>query len=155
MSTMFKMFVGNVAFTVTEDQLRKLFEPHLPIEDVIIARDGEGKSRGFGFVLTRDHEAGKKAIIRLGKIEMDGRRMYLKEAGDKTPPRGGRRGGGGRPQRGGRRPFRSRPPRRDVARQPSEASTASKPLSNPTSAPPTPASPPPQIGGGYEGMNSD
>ena len=39
MSTMFKVFVGNIGFDTTEDDIRKIFEPHIVIEDVVIARE--------------------------------------------------------------------------------------------------------------------
>jgi RNA recognition motif-containing protein len=120
---MFKIFVGNVNFKTTEDQLRELFEPHLDeIEDVVIARDPEtGRSRGYGFVMTRDHEQGKEAIRNIGKARIDGRLVYLKQAHGKRkrakPTTGAPAGHRGprrmrdRPRqtahRGSRRPMRS------------------------------------------------
>jgi len=117
MSTMFKMFVGNISFNTTEDEIRKIFDPHIEIEDVIIARDDEGKSRGYGFVLTRDHAAGRAAIRKVGKFEIDGRRIYCKEADGKR-----RKGKSQQQRRGGRpraqsRPRRSFRPRRAPRRQ--------------------------------------
>lgn len=96
MSSMFKIFVGNISFETTEEQLRKVFEPHIEIEDLVIARDEEsGKSRGFAFVMTRDPIRGRRAVNQVGKFFIDGRLAYTKEAhgGKKTAGRGGQRGG--------------------------------------------------------------
>ena len=119
MSQMFKIFIGNVSFKTTEDHLRPFLEPHLEIEDLLIARDETtGKSKGYGFVMTRDPVKGRAAMRRIGKFELDGRRIYLKEAhGKKNMPKprnkrpggfggGGGGGGGGDGQRGGPRPYR-------------------------------------------------
>ena len=103
-SQMFKIFIGNVSFKTTEEQLRPFFASHLTVEDLVIARDAEGKSKGYGFVMTRDPVAGRAAMARIGKFEIDGRRVYLKEAhGKKFGPKPKRSGGGNR--RGGPRPF--------------------------------------------------
>ena len=104
-SQMFKIFIGNVSFKTTEEQLRPFFARHLTVEDLVIARDAEGKSKGYGFVMTRDPIAGRAAMARIGKFEIDGRRVYLKEAhGKKFGPKP-KRGGGGGNRRGGPRPF--------------------------------------------------
>jgi RNA recognition motif-containing protein len=109
MSAMFKIFIGNISFKTTEDMLRERFTPHMTIEDLVIARDeATGKSKGYGFVMTRDPEVGRKAMMRIGKFEIDGRLIYLKEAhGKKFKKKSGSRQGGppqrrpDRPQGGG------------------------------------------------------
>lgn len=101
MSSMFKIFVGNISFETTEEQLRKVFEPHIEIEDLVIARDEEsGKSRGFAFVMTRDPIRGRRAVNQVGKFFIDGRLAYTKEA------HGGKKSAAGR----GRRRVSHRPP---------------------------------------------
>lgn len=109
MSQMYKIFVGNLNFTTTEQQLIEIFEPHITIEDLVIVQDEEtGKPRGYAFVMTRDREQGKKALRTIGKFELEGRLVYLKESHDgkkKNMKPAKSRSGGGRPRRGG-------PPRR-------------------------------------------
>jgi len=102
MSQMYKIFVGNVNFTTTEDQIKEIFEPHITIEDIVIARDEEtGKSRGYAFVMTRDPDQGRRAMRTIGKFELDGRLVYLQEShGGKKPPKKPRRGGPRGPRRG-------------------------------------------------------
>jgi RNA recognition motif-containing protein len=86
-STMFKIFIGNVNFKTTEEQLRKVFEPHMQIEDLVIARDPEtGQSKGYGFVMTRDENQGRDAMNKIGKFFIDNRLVYLREAGGKNRP---------------------------------------------------------------------
>lgn len=81
MSALFKVFIGNVNFKTTEEQLRRLFEPHVELEDLVIARDARtGKPQGFGFALIKDHAKAREAIRRIGKVYIDGRLVYLKEA---------------------------------------------------------------------------
>ena len=117
MSQMFKIFVGNINFTTTEEQLKDIFEPHITIEDLVIARDEEtGVSRGYAFVMTRDPEEGRRAMKSIGKFELEGRLVYLKESHDgkkknmkpamsrgrgRGPRRDGPPRGGGRPRSGG------------------------------------------------------
>ena len=86
MSTMYKIFAGNVGFSTSEDQLREVFEPYVEVEDVVIAKDHKtGKPRGYGFVMTRDAEKGRAAIEKLDKVEIDGRLVYFREATGKSP----------------------------------------------------------------------
>lgn len=116
MSKMFKIFAGNVNFQTTEEKLREVFEPHIEIEDVVIARDPRtGRSRGFGFVMTRDAEKGRRAIQKVGKVEIDNRKVYFKEATGKPSKRKkAQRGRQGR--RGGQtRTAKPRPPRPRIA----------------------------------------
>jgi RNA recognition motif-containing protein len=90
-----KLFVGNLPFTVTEDQLRTLFEKHGTVQSVALINDREtGRPRGFGFVEISD-EGLAPAIEALNGYELDGRAMKVNEAQDK-PRTGGGGGGGGR-----------------------------------------------------------
>lgn len=92
-----KIFVGGLAFSTNEDELRNLFEPFGQIETVQIVTDRyTQKSRGFGFVeMTSDDEAAK-AIESLNGTELAGRALTVNEA---RPPQ--RREGGGGGGRGG------------------------------------------------------
>ncbi len=97
-----KIFVGNLAFSTTEDRLRQLFEPFGAVDQVSIVTDRyTGRSRGFGFVeMTNDADA-EKAIAAINGQNLDGRNLNVNEARPKTEG-GGFGGGGGRGGRGGR-----------------------------------------------------
>ena len=94
------LFIGNMSFQTTEDELRTIFEPYGETTRIQIMTDRDtGRSRGFGFVeLTNDEEAAK-AITALNGKEVNGRALNVNEARPK-PERSGPRNGGGR-DRGG------------------------------------------------------
>ena len=90
-----KLYVGNLPFTYTSEELRQLFENHGTVEsaDVVLDRD-TGRSRGFGFVEMSDDE-GRTAIEQLDGADTGGRRLTVNEARPRAD-RGGSRGGGNR-----------------------------------------------------------
>lgn len=96
---MINIYVGNLSFRATEEEVRKAFETHGEVIKVSLITDREtGKSRGFGFVEMADREAGLKAIEALNGQEVAGRRITVNEARpreDRGPRGGGRPGGGG------------------------------------------------------------
>ncbi|EDO45185.1 predicted protein [Nematostella vectensis] len=74
-----RIFVGGVAFQTTAIELRELFESYGAVRDVKIARDGEGVSRGYGFVtFFRDDDA--KKVFKLGTVFYKGKRLVIGEA---------------------------------------------------------------------------
>ena len=80
------IFVGNLAFSTTEDQLRNLFEQFGTVERVAILTDREtGKSRGFGFVEMPNAEEADKAINGLNGQDFMGRALNANEARPKPP----------------------------------------------------------------------
>lgn len=90
------IFVGNLDFAATEDEVRTLFEDFGAVERAAIVRDRDtGRSRGFGFVeMTVDAEA-DAAIAALNGRELKGRALKVNEALPKGEGgRGGSRGGG-------------------------------------------------------------
>lgn len=90
-----KIFVGNFAFSVTEDNLRQLFEPFGKVDSVSIVTDRDtGRARGFGFVEMGDDAEAAKAITALNGSDSGGRALNVSEARPKTE-RGNTRGGGG------------------------------------------------------------
>jgi RNA recognition motif-containing protein len=94
---MAKIYVGNLPFSATEDQVRALFAAHGTVESVALPTDREtGRPRGFGFVEMSQADAAR-AIQAVNGQSLDGRALRVNEAQDK--PRGG--GGGG--SRGGGR----------------------------------------------------
>ena len=75
------IFVGNLPFSATEDQLQKLFEPYGSIDRVAIITDREtGRSRGFGFVEMAADARAQDAIKELDGTELDGRPLRINEA---------------------------------------------------------------------------
>ena len=96
---MAKIYVGNLPFTATEDQVRALFAEHGTVESIALPTDREtGRPRGFGFVEMSQADA-SRAIQAVNGKDLDGRSLRVNEAQDK--PRTG--GGGGRPGGGGGR----------------------------------------------------
>lgn len=96
---MAKIYVGNLPFSATEDQLRALFAAHGNVESVALPNDREtGRPRGFGFVEMSQADA-SRAIQALNGQDFGGRPLRVNEAQDK--PRGGGGGGGGRGGYGG------------------------------------------------------
>ena len=92
-----KIYVGNLPFSATEDEIKELFGQHGTVHSVALINDREtGRPRGFGFIEV-DDEALSAMIQNLDGKEMDGRALRVNEAQDK--PRGG--GGGGRGGYGG------------------------------------------------------
>ena len=59
---MFKIYVGNLDYKVTVEHLKPLFEPFGELDEISIAVDAEGKSRGFAIVLFKDKLKGQLAI---------------------------------------------------------------------------------------------
>jgi RNA recognition motif-containing protein len=95
-----KLYVGNLPFSASEDNLRELFEKHGTVHSVALITDREtGRPRGFGF-LEMDDDAVQPAIAALNGFEMEGRQLKVNEAQDR-PKRSGGFGGGG--DRGGDR----------------------------------------------------
>jgi len=88
-----KIYVGNLPFSATEDEIKELFGQHGTVHSVALINDREtGRPRGFGFIEV-DDEALSAMIQNLDGQEMDGRALRVNEAQDR--PRGGGGGGGG------------------------------------------------------------
>jgi len=95
------IFVGNLDFNVSEDELRNLFATYGQVDRVTILTDRDtGRSRGFGFVEMTSGEDGEKAIAALNGSQLSGRTLNVNEARPKAERAGG--GGGGGRDRGGR-----------------------------------------------------
>lgn len=101
------IYVGNLGFSVTGDQLQELFTEFGEVVSVNIITDRDtGRSRGFGFVEMADGADAAKAIEGLNGKELDGRDLTVNEARpreDRGGGGGGGRGGGGRGGYGGGR----------------------------------------------------
>ena len=96
------IYVGNLPFDSSEDQLRTLFEEFGAVDKVSIITDRDtGQPRGFAFVEMTDDDAANKAIEALNGTSLGGRNLNINEARPKAErPRGGG-GGGGRGFGGG------------------------------------------------------
>jgi RNA recognition motif-containing protein len=105
-----KIYVGNLSYDVTEDDLRQALEQFGQVESVAIITDKySGQSKGFGFVEMPSKAEGQSAIDGLNGKELKGRALNVNEARPRTESRGGRGGyGGGRGGQGGDRGGRGR-----------------------------------------------
>ena len=96
------LFVGNIDFNTTEDNLRQLFAPYGVVNQVTIVKDREtGQPRGFAFVEMAAVADADKAIAGLNGTLFGGRALNINEARPK-PQREGRRGGREQRRGGGR-----------------------------------------------------
>ena len=103
-----KIYVGNLSFKATEEDVRNLFEEHGTVESIAMIKDRDtGRFRGFCFVEMDDDDA-LSAIEALDGYEHDGRALRVNEARPREERggggggfRGGNRGGGGGPRGGG------------------------------------------------------
>lgn len=88
-----KIYVGNLSFSTTNQDLNELFGAIGTVESSNVIEDREtGRSRGFGFVEMASDEDGRNAIEQLNGKEVDGRQLKVNEA----RPQENRSGGGGR-----------------------------------------------------------
>ena len=86
------IFVGNLAFTATEVDIRQLFEMYGTVEKVSIVTDQyTGRARGFGFVDMPDSRAAQSAIQGLQGKALNGRSLTVNEAKPREPRREPRR----------------------------------------------------------------
>ncbi|HJX34226.1 MAG TPA: RNA-binding protein [Desulfatiglandales bacterium] len=94
------IYVGNLSFEVTEEDLKEAFSAFGQVESVKIIKDNySGRSKGFGFVEMPGKGEGQSAIEGLQGKDIKGRAINVNEARPRTE---GHRGGGGGNRRGGR-----------------------------------------------------
>ena len=100
-----RLYVGNLSFRATTEEIREAFSQAGEVTDVHLVTDREtGQPRGFGFVTMATAEAAAKAIERWNGAELGGRALRVNEAEDRRGGPGGGGGGGGgggRPRGGG------------------------------------------------------
>ena len=91
-----KLYVGNLAFTTSSQDLQELFAQAGTVESASVVEDRDtGRSRGFGFVEMSSKEEGEAAIAQFNGKEVNGRALNVNEAKPKTTSGGSNRGGGG------------------------------------------------------------
>ena len=92
---MFNIYVGNLSFDSTEDDVRDLFAAHGEVLRVNLITDRDtGRPRGFGFVEMSDAGQGKTAIEQVNGVDLGGRSLTVNEAKPR-PSRSSTGGGGG------------------------------------------------------------
>jgi cold-inducible RNA-binding protein len=95
-----RIFVGNMSFQTSEDELSALFQTYGKVSSVSIPTDRDtGRARGFAFVDMDDPKEAQEAMSALNGKEVNGRQLRVNEAQAKTERGGG--GGGGGNRRGG------------------------------------------------------
>ncbi|MFT3702865.1 MAG: RNA-binding protein [Agriterribacter sp.] len=88
------LYVGNLSWTMTEDDLRNLFEQYGTVTSIKIVKDREtGRSKGFGFVEMENDTEAQNALSSLYDKEILGRKIVINEAQERPAKSGG--GGGG------------------------------------------------------------
>ncbi len=87
-----KLYVGNLPFSVTEDELREVFARHGQVQSVNVIMDRDtGRPRGFGFVEMGDSSAAEDAMRALDGSDLGGRSLRVNEAQERGSGGGGRR----------------------------------------------------------------
>jgi cold-inducible RNA-binding protein len=105
----FKLYVGNLSFSTSSDDLQQLFAQVGTVESATVVEDREtGRSRGFGFVEMASSEEGQKAIEQFNGTDFNGRNLTVNEARPRENRGGGGRGYGGNRGGGGGRNEGSR-----------------------------------------------
>jgi len=103
-----RLYVGNLPYSVTEDQLTELFSGAGQVDNVRVMRDmATGRARGFAFVEMTSDEDAQKAVTQFNEHQMDGRALVVNEARPKAEGGGGYGGGGASRGAGGNRNFES------------------------------------------------
>ncbi len=110
------IYVGNISFQTTEQELDAAFSAYGQVDRVQIVKDRDtGQARGFAFVEMPVNADADKAMAALNGAELGGRTLTVNEARPREPRSGGFgggnrfSGGGGRPSGGGNRPPRREP----------------------------------------------
>jgi cold-inducible RNA-binding protein len=98
-----KLYVGNLSFNTTENELQELFAQAGTVQEVTLMQDKfTGKSRGFAFVTMGSEQEAQNAITQFNGKSVEGRSLTVNEARPREPrPPGGGGGGGGRGGYGG------------------------------------------------------
>ena len=90
-----KLYVGNLSFQTSSEELQQLFSQAGTVESASVVEDRDtGRSRGFGFVEMASKEDGEKAIQQFNGTDLNGRNLTVNEARPRED-RGNRGGGGG------------------------------------------------------------
>ena len=104
-----KLYVGNLSYQVSDQDLAKMFEPHGTVQSAQVIMDRDtGRSKGFGFVEMDNSDEAKAAIDTLNGQDVGGRKLNVNEARPREDRGGSQRsysGGGSRSGSGGARRY--------------------------------------------------
>jgi RNA recognition motif-containing protein len=90
------IYVGNLSWSMTDDDLSNLFSPYGTVSSAKILKEkNTGRSKGFGFVEMEDEEAAKTAIATLNESEVQGRKLIVNESQPRPEGSGYKKSGGG------------------------------------------------------------
>ena len=97
-----KLYIGNLPFTATQEQLTTMVGAHATVNEVVMATDPAGKSKGFGFAFIKDMDKGEAVVKALNGMELEGRKIKVdiakakagKGGKDGRGPKSGDSGGG-------------------------------------------------------------
>ena len=99
-----RLYVGNLSYTVTDDELEQMFAQFGTVQSAQVIQDrASGRSKGFGFVEMGTDQEAQAAIAALNGKDQGGRALTVNEAKPREERPGGGGGGGGGGGRGGRR----------------------------------------------------
>ena len=79
-----RLYVGNIHFSLTEDDIRQIFETFGPLEAASLTRDENGRSRGYGFVQYESAESAKEALEKMQGFELAGRAIRVGLGNDRS-----------------------------------------------------------------------
>lgn len=81
-----RLYVGNIHFSITEQDLQNVFEPFGELEFVQLQKEEQGRSRGYGFVQFRDPDQAREALEKMNGFELAGRPIRVGLGNDKFTP---------------------------------------------------------------------
>ncbi|BDD57423.1 hypothetical protein MPDQ_005540 [Monascus purpureus] len=81
-----RLYVGNIHFSITENELQNVFEPFGELEFVQLQKDENGRSRGYGFVQFRDPNQAREALEKMNGLDLAGRAIRVGLGNDKFTP---------------------------------------------------------------------
>ncbi|KAI0911347.1 hypothetical protein F4824DRAFT_459442 [Ustulina deusta] len=81
-----RLYVGNIHFSITEQDLQNVFEPFGELEFVQLQKDDTGRSRGYGFVQFRDADQAREALEKMNGFDLAGRPIRVGLGNDKFTP---------------------------------------------------------------------
>ena len=99
-----KLYLGNLPFAASDDDIKEAFSAYGTIEDLFIPLDREtNRPRGFAFITIADDDLARKAIEEMDGADLMGRNLRVNEAEERRPQQNRGGGGGGGGDRGGDR----------------------------------------------------
>lgn len=99
-----KLYLGNLPFAASDDDIKEAFSAYGTIEDLFIPLDREtNRPRGFAFITLADDDLARKAIEEMDGADLMGRNLRVNEAEERRPQQNRGGGGGGGGDRGGDR----------------------------------------------------